>query len=391
MVFKNIPSFELGGKKISIVQGGMGVGISLGGLASAVVNEGGLGNIAAVGVSELDRSFYKNLRENEKEIERTPLEKRREIYDRIYAYSNKQSLKKLILETRAKCYGDGLLGVNVMSALTDSRSLVEGAIEAGADTISIGAGIFRNFPEHLRGTKTRIIPIINSARVAKFFCSNSDKLGYFPSAFIVEGPMAGGHLGYSFEQLADSDFVAHGLEKIIPEVVEAVKPYEDKFGRKIPVLFAGGVFYGGDITRYLELGGAGAQIATRTMTTGNCDASMGFKQTVLNCEKEDLGIIHSPVHMPGRVVRKGNNFLDRVERGEEIPYECPYHCLTTCDPTESPYCIARGLLNAREGNFEEGFPFAGSNAWRCKEDGIISIKELFSKLDREYAEGKRCE
>ena len=236
MGFKNIPSFELGGKKISIVQGGMGVGISLGGLASAVVNEGGLGNIAAVGVAELDGSFYKNLEENKREIERTPLENMEEIYNQIYAYSNKQSLKKLILETRAKCTGDGLLGVNVMSALSDSRSLVEGAIEAGIDVISIGAGILRNFPEHLRETKTMIIPIINSAKVARFFLNQSDKLGYFPSAFVVEGPMAGGHLGYSFKQLEDNNFVVHGLERIIPEVVEAVRFYEDKFRRKIPVL-----------------------------------------------------------------------------------------------------------------------------------------------------------
>jgi NAD(P)H-dependent flavin oxidoreductase YrpB (nitropropane dioxygenase family) len=195
----------------------------------------------------------------------------------------------------------------------------------------------------------------------------------------VEGPMAGGHLGFKREQIDDPDYK---LEKLIPEVLNVVKRFEEQVERVIPVIAAGGIFTGADIYKFLGLGAQGVQMATRFVATHECDASPQFKQSYLNCEKDDLIIIQSPVGLPGRAIR--NKFLDEVSAGERRPFKCPWQCLKTCDFREVPYCIAQALKNARQGMLEEGYTFAGSNAYRVNE--IISVKELFHKLEQEYKE-----
>jgi nitronate monooxygenase len=270
-----------------------------------------------------------------------------------------------------------------MHALSDYSSLVEAAIEENADIIISGAGIPRDLPSYLKSnSKTKLIPIVSSAKLAGMMCKAWSKYDHLPDAIIVEGPKAGGHLGYSHEQLADTGFVAKGLEQIIPEVVEAVRPYETK--NKIPIIAAGGIFYGGDIKKFIDLGAAGVQMATRFVTTIECDADIKFKEAYLECKESDLRIIHSPVHMPGRAI--SNKFLEEVELGKKVPISCPYHCLKTCIPNESPYCIAKALVDAQKGVFDNGFVFCGYNAHLCNE--IVSVKQLFKDLDREFLEGK---
>ena len=235
------------------------------------------------------------------------------------------------------------------------------------------------------------------ARVAEFICEKAwGPLGHLPDAIIVEGPMAGGHLGYDrfntkkpdrSDNLDNPDFVEHGLEGIVKAVIDIVKKYETT-AKKMPVIAAGGIFYGGDIRRAVEeWGAAGVQMATRFVTTYECDADIRFKQAYVDCKKEDLVIINSPVGMPGRAIK--NAFLERVIRGETTPVTCPYHCLITCKPKESPYCIARALVDARRGEFENGYVFAGANAFRCNE--IVSVHDVFLALDQEYASNKRCD
>jgi NAD(P)H-dependent flavin oxidoreductase YrpB (nitropropane dioxygenase family) len=155
--------------------------------------------------------------------------------------------------------------------------------------------------------------------------------------------------------------------------------------KKIPVIAAGGIFYGGDIAKYLSLGASGVQMATRFVTTDECDADIRFKQAYLNCEEKDLVIIKSPVGMPGRAIR--NKFLDEVETGKMNPTECPYFCLHSCQQERSPYCIANALINAQKGEFEYGYVFAGAKAHLCKE--IIPVSELFNRLNQEYSEATK--
>lgn len=340
--------------KLPIIQGGMGVAISLSGLASAVANEGGIGTIATVGMNMFEEDF-----------------------SRDYIGSNIRALRKEI--RRARELTKGILAVNIMVALTNYADMVNTSIEEGIDIIISGAGLPLNLPAFLKGKKgPKLVPIVSSARAATLICKRwAEKYNYLPDAVIVEGPRAGGHLGFKIEQIDDPEYQ---LEKLIPEVIKEVKFFEDKYKKNIPVIAAGGIYTGADIRKFLQLGAAGVQMATRFVTTYECDASEKFKQAYIASKKEDIVIIKSPVGMPGRAIR--NKFIDDVNKGEKKPFKCPFHCIITCDCENTPYCIAIALVNAQKGILDHGFVFCGENAYRTNE--IISVKELVGKLKDEY-------
>jgi NAD(P)H-dependent flavin oxidoreductase YrpB (nitropropane dioxygenase family) len=200
---------------------------------------------------------------------------------------------------------------------------------------------------------------------------------------VVEGPLAGGHLGFKKEHINDPDYA---LEKILPDVVSVIEPYQKKFNKSIPVIAAGGIYTGADIHKFMELGAEGVQLGTRFVTTYECDASIEFKEAYLRCKKEDIVIIDSPVGLPGRAIL--NKFLERVSSGVKMPFKCPWKCLRTCDFKNVPYCIGRALTNAKKGDIENGFAFAGANAYRA--DKIISVKALIETLVEEYAKESIC-
>jgi len=339
---------------IPIIQGGMGVGISLSGLSSSVANQGGIGVIAVAGIGMSEADFFKN------NIE-----------------ANVRALRQEI--QKARQLTKGILGVNIMVALSNFSEMVTIAIEEGIDIIFAGAGLPLNLPSLLHGNvKTKLVPIISSAKAANLITRRwFERYHYKPDAFVVEGPKAGGHLGFKPEQLTDPNFQ---LEKLIPEVVQEVTELEKVVESKIPVVAAGGIYTGEDIRKYLALGASGVQMATRFVATDECDASDEFKQAYLQSEKDDIVIIKSPVGLPGRAIR--NNFLTKVESGETKPFSCPYHCIITCDYKRSPYCIASALMQAKKGNLQHGFAFSGSNAYRIKK--ILPVKDLINELREGY-------
>jgi nitronate monooxygenase len=343
---------------IPIVQGAMGVGISLSNLAAAVANAGGIGVIATPGIGQFEPDYDSNPRN-----------------------ANTRGLQKEI--RKAKAMTSGLIGVNVMVALSNFDELVQCSVDEKADVLFLGAGLPLKLPEtlpldNLGKLATKFAPIVSSARAANIvFKSWQKRYNHVPDAVVVEGPLAGGHLGFSKEQIGDPD---HALEKIVPEVVDAIKSYEDQFNRSIPVIAAGGIYTGADIYRFLKLGAQGVQMATRFVATHECDASDKFKEAYLNCKKEDIILIDSPVGMPGRAIR--NNFLERVSSGIKETFTCPWKCLRSCNFKNVPYCIARALTNAKIGNLDAGFAFAGANAYRV--DKIMSVKELVDTLVEEY-------
>ena len=234
-------------------------------------------------------------------------------------------------------------------------------------------------PKFLNGsTKTKLVPIVSSARAANIIIRKwFEKYSYVPDAIVIEGPLAGGHLGFKAEELDDPKFA---LENLLKEVLDVLKPYKEKFSRDIPVIVGGGIYTGEDIYKFLHLGAAGVQMGTRFVTTDECDGSNTFKETYINATKEDIGLIKSPVGMPGRAIR--NKFIDLVEAGQKMPYNCPFHCIITCDHKNSPYCIALALNSAQKGNLNNGFAFAGANAFRATK--IISVKDLVNSLKQEY-------
>jgi nitronate monooxygenase len=339
--------------RVPIVQGGMGIGISLSGLAAATANAGGIGVIAAAGVGLFEPDGFTD-----------------------FLGASIRGLRREI--RRARELSTGIIGVNIMVALRNFTDLVKTAVEEGVDIIFSGAGLPMNLPEFTRGTHTKAVPIVSSGRAAALIAKRwLDKYGVLPDAFVVEGPKAGGHLGYRAQDLADPAF---SLEKIVPEVVAAVKPFEEKAGHPIPVIAGGGIYTGGDIRQFLELGASGVQMATRFVATDECDASAAFKEAFVKAKEEDLAIISSPVGMPGRAIRNG--FIKEVEAGKKQPFSCPYHCIVTCDYEKAPYCISLALINAQKGRLEHGFAFAGANVGRV--DHIVPVQTLVDELVGEY-------
>ncbi len=349
-------SFKIGDieVRVPVIQGGMGVGISLSGLAAAVANEGGVGVIATVGIGVLNEQPFRN-----------------------YKKTNNDALIEEIKKARA--LSNGVLAVNIMVALTNYEDMVKVSIDEGIDIIFSGAGLPLELPKYLNGsTKTKLVPIVSSGKAAKIICSKwKTNYDYLPDAVVVEGPKAGGHLGFKRDQIFDENYQ---LEKLVPDVVAAVKPFEEQYGVKIPVIAGGGIFSGKDIKDIMKLGAAAVQMGTRFIATNECDASQNFKELLVKAKEEDIVIINSPVGMPGRAIK--NEFIDFVNSGNRKPFNCPYHCLRTCDFKTTPYCIANALIRAQMGKTNEGFAFTGSNGYKV--DKIISVKELFNILNEEY-------
>lgn len=335
--------------KIPVIQGGMGVGISLSSLAGAVAKEGGIGIISTAQIGFREPDFETN-----------PLE------------ANLRAIGQELKKARAIA-PDGILGFNIMVATRQYASYVKEAVRAGADLIISGAGLPVSLPEYVKGTKTKIAPIVSSAKSAMVICRMWDrKYQTAPDLVVIEGPLAGGHLGFSPEQLSDIGADSRDVEKTynrdaydreIRDTIQVVRDYGKKYEKEIPVVTAGGIYSHEDLLHQLELGADGVQVATRFVTTEECDAPMAYKQAYIRAKKEDIVITKSPVGMPGRAIN--NVFLERVKREPLRPVRC-YQCLEHCDPAKIPYCITKALVNAATGHLNEALLFCGSNAWRAE-------------------------
>ena len=352
----DFPSLKMGDlvSKLPIIQGGMGVGISMSGLASAVANEGGIGVIAGAMTGILEPDVITN-----------------------GLSANLRVLKREI--RKAKEMTKGILGVNIIVALTDFGELVRTSLKEGVDVIFSGGGLPLDLPGFLKaGMKTKLVPIVSSGRAAKIICQKWIKrFNYTPDAFVVEGPMAGGHLGFKEDQIEDD---LYRLENLVDDVLETVKPFETETGKTIPVIAAGGVFTGADIRNFLARGAAGVQMATRFVATHECDADHAFKQAYLDARQEDLVVIKSPLGLPGRAIK--NAFIEKISGEKKTSFKCPYHCMRSCDSERTTYCIATALANAKKGRLKSGFAFAGKNAYRVEK--IVSVKELITTLKQEF-------
>lgn len=278
---------------------------------------------------------------------------------------------------KARTKTEGIIGVNVMVALSNYADMVRTAIEEKIDVVFSGAGLPLDLPSYLTPeSTTKLVPIVSSSRAAKIICDKWQKnYNYLPDAIVVEGPKAGGHLGFKKEQLQDQHYA---LEALIPEVVMIASSYKEQ--KQIPVIAAGGISTGEDIAHFMELGASGVQMGSIFVTTLECDASETFKEVYIHSKSEDVLIIESPVGMPGRAI--DGEFIHNVNNGLERPKSCSFHCIKTCDYTKSPYCIIKALYNAARGNMKKGYAFAGSNAFLAEK--ISSVKEVMATLEREF-------
>ena len=331
--------------RIPVIQGGMGVGVSLSGLAGAVAASGGVGVISTAQIGYRDPDFHKN-----------PIE------------CNLKAVGEEIRKARAAADG-GIIGVNIMVVTRRYEDYVKAAVAAGVDLIISGAGLPMNLPE-LAGD-ARIAPIVSSRKALHVISKHwKKKYDRKPDLVVVEGPLAGGHLGFARE---DIEAYTVTNEKNYDDEVRAVIELADELGA--PVVVAGGIYERRDLEHCLAMGAKGVQIATRFVTTRECDASDAYKQAYIDAKREDIVIVKSPVGMPGRAIH--NAFLDKVSAGERFMRGCR-QCITTCRPDTAPYCITEALINAVEGNLEEGLIFCGSNAYRA--DRIETVADIMEEF-----------
>ena len=336
--------------KIPVVQGGMGVGISLSRLAGNVSACGGLGVISTAQIGWREPDFYEK-----------PFE------------ANFRAIEKEIKKARELAKG-GVLGVNIMVATQRYEEYVKSAVKAGIDIVISGAGLPIDLPKYVEGSKTKIAPIVSSLKSLTVICRMWErKYQTAPDLVVIEGPKAGGHLGFSREELETVTDEAY--DDVIVSIIEKVKEYSEKFSKKIPVVVAGGIYERKDMEHVMKLGADGVQMGTRFVTTKECDADEAYKQSYIKAKKEDIKIVQSPVGMPGRAIL--NPFLEKVKT-EKCKIKHCYQCIVTCDKKTIPYCITEALVNAAEGRVDEGLLFCGENAYRA--DKIETVAEIMEEF-----------
>lgn len=343
------------GKKfmdLPLIQGGMGVGVSLGNLAGHVARTGAMGIISCVDIGYRKANYYKESLK-----------------------ANLEALREEIEKAKTISEGKGLVGINMMVAANQYKETIECAVKAGIDTVISGAGLPLALPEYVKGSDVAIAPIVSSGKACRVICKSWDKhYQVSPDFVVLEGPKAGGHLGFKREELEEGKMPK--LSDLLQDVKKVLASVEEKYQKHIPVFVAGGIFSGQDVADAIRDGADGVQVGTRFIATYECDAPQEFKDLLLAAGKDDIGIVQSPVGMPGRAIHSA--LLERMKTVERIPPTFCTDCLAPCNPKTTKYCISKALISAAQGNVEEGLFFAGTEGYRITK--LQHVDELVDEL-----------
>lgn len=337
---------------VPIIQGGMGVGISLSSLAGNVMKLGGMGVLSFAHPGYRSKDFIKDS------------------FNQNICYMADE-----VKKARNISEGKGILGVNVMVASSDYASYVKECVKLQVDAIISGAGLPLNLPELVGDSEVMIAPIVSSGKALNLILRRWDERhNRIPDFIVIEGSLAGGHLGFKKEDILNN--TCEDLEKILADCLTLIVPYEEKYGYKIPIFVAGGIYYGEDIARFIKLGARGVQMGTRFIATYECDADEKFKSAFINAKEEDIRIVKSPTGFPGRAIN--NDFTERLDKEGKIPVRFCVNCIIPCNPKDTVYCISDALIRAVNGDIENGLIFSGSNGYKI--DKIVSVKDLMDEL-----------
>lgn len=336
--------------KLPVIQGGMGVGISLGGLAGAVAKEGGIGVISAAQIGFREPDFDQNTKGANLRAIRKEYEKARTIAP------------------------EGIIGFNLMVAMRHYEEYVREVIDAGADMIISGAGLPMELPRLAEGSDVKLAPIVSTEKSAKVILRYWDKkYKRMPDLLVIEGPEAGGHLGFTEEQLKEYN---GNYDQEVIRILNLVRQYEEESGCRIPTALGGGIENRRQAAHAFSLGVDAIQVATRFVTTEECDADIRYKEAYIQADRVDITIVKSPVGMPGRAIM--NPFMRRVMAGEQIPHSPCHGCLHKCDPAKIPYCITDALIHAAKGEVDDALLFCGAYAYKAKR--LETVKEVIDSL-----------
>jgi nitronate monooxygenase len=344
-----------------LIQGGMGVRISAGSLAGHVAKCGGIGLVASPGIT-LNSGLFNG---------------------KNYMQTNSLALQEEIRKAY-EIAPDGIIGVNVMVALSDFEQLVTAAVEAGAKVLVCGAGLPMTLPGlTAHAPDVALVPIVSSVRAAQLIAKKWDKsYNRLPDAVVVEDPdTAGGHLGEKLENIGNGDYDQYATVRGVKEF------FRTEYQLDIPVIAAGGIWDRADMLHALAEGADGVQMASRFVPTVECDAEDAFKQAYLDCKKEDIGLIMSPAGLPGRAILSNQQNIIDYDKDAH----CNFGCLKKCSFKESHerFCIIKSLDRAQQGDVETGLIFCGTNAWKA--DRIGTVQEVFDELFGEAADEVHAE
>ncbi|NLC48404.1 MAG: nitronate monooxygenase [Tenericutes bacterium] len=335
-----------------LIQGGMGVGVSLSNLAGSVMKEGCMGVISSAHTGYRKKDFFNN-----------PVK------------ANCEAIKEEVKKARKISENKGLLGINIMVALKDYATYVKVAVESKVDAIISGAGLPLDLPSYVKDSNILLAPIVSSGKAIDLICKVWDKrYNTTPDFVVVEGSKAGGHLGFKKEDLIDDK--CDSLENIFFDVKEKLSLFSEKYNKNIPIFVAGGIYDGKDIAHFLKLGASGVQMGTRFIATEECDADIEFKKAVIESTEENIQIIQSPTGFPGRGIM--NTFMENNKKRGNITVKKCLNCLTPCNPSDTPYCISMALIQSAQGNVNNGLVFVGTNAYKIKE--MTTVKKLIDEL-----------
>lgn len=327
---------------IPLIQGGMGIGISLGRLAGTVAKHGGMGVVSGVNPGYRNPTFMQD-----------PLK------------ANGQALIEEVAKAKDIAQGKGMVAVNLMFAMRAFEEMIAYAVKAKADAIICGAGMALTLPS-LVPDDMLIAPIVSSKRALRLIVSTWERrYQRLPDFVVCEGKSAGGHLGFKAEEIADAS-----LDELVKEARAFLDTYNKN--RTYPIwLFAAGGIRTAARRRALEaIGADGIQVGTPFIATDECDADIGFKRTIVESHDDDLRIIQSPAGFPARAI--ANKFLK-----EEVPIfgRC-IACLKTCDPKTTPYCLSKALAESAKGR--TGLVFSGEDINNITE--IVPASQVIAQL-----------
>lgn len=347
--------------RVPVIQGGMGVGVSLSGLAGSVALAGGIGVISAAQIGY-----------------------RKPEWDEDPVGANLKAVGEEIRRAKEIAKG-GIIGINIMVATKYYEKYVKAAVDAGVDLIISGAGLPVELPQIVGNAKVKLAPIVSSLKslnvIAKYWIKKFAKV---PDMVIIEGPLAGGHLGFDKKVLEDIPAMRYDEE--IKRIIERTGEIAEEQNTSVPVITAGGIYDREDMEHYLLLGADGVQVATRFVTTEECDADIRYKESYIKAKSEDIEIVSSPVGMPGRAIH--NRFQEDVKAGTVAHGKC-HQCIKTCSPKDTPYCITDALIAAVKGDVEHGLLFCGANAYRAEKiEHVADIMKEFENDDENQGDGE---
>jgi nitronate monooxygenase len=299
---------------VPIMIGGMGVDISTADLALEASRLGGVGHISDAMINTVTDRRYKTKYVKEKlALYKSSVASEDKSAVKFDLATVEEATRLHVAGTMERKKGSGMIFVNCMEKLTMNapketlRVRMRAALDAGIDGITLAAGLhlgsFGLIEDHPRFRDAKLGIIVSSVRALQIFIKKNARSNRLPDYIVVEGPLAGGHLGFGM------DWAQYDLATIVAEVIQYLKNEQ----LNIPVIPAGGIFTGSDATGFLENGASAVQVATRFTVARECGLPADVQQYYFTADEDDIVVNEiSPTGYPMRMIKSSPAIGDGI-------------------------------------------------------------------------------